>query len=130
MENFMGGLRGKVVVVTGGSGGIGTATCQRFAEEGAKVAVFDVNGDAAKRAAAQITAADGRAGALSSDITDYAGCQNAVRGAEVALGPVDVLVNNAGWDVFKTFTETSPADWQKIIGINLTGPLNLHTVGR
>ena len=124
----MRGLRGKVVVVTGGGGGIGTATCQRFAEEGAKVAVFDINGDAAKRAAAQITAVDGRAEAFACDITDYAGCQSAVRGAEVALGPVDVLVNNAGWDVFKTFTETSPADWQKIIGINLTGPLNMHHV--
>jgi 2-hydroxycyclohexanecarboxyl-CoA dehydrogenase len=122
------GLGGKVVVVTGGGGGIGTATCQRFAEEGAKVAVFDINGDAAKRAAAQITAAGGRAEAFACDITDYAGCQSAARRTEAAFGPIDVLVNNAGWDIFKPFTDTRPADWQKIIGINLSGPLNMHHV--
>src|SRR3974390_3758450 len=112
METFMRGLRGEGVVVTGGGGGIGAATCQRFAEEGAKVAVFDINGDAAKRAAAQITAAGGRAEAFACDITNYAGCQSAVRGAEVALGPVDVLVKHAGWGVFKTFTDNRPAECQ------------------
>ena len=81
----MRGLRGKVVVVTGGGGGIGTAACQRFAEEGAKVAVFDINGDAAKRAAAQITAAGGRAEAFACDITDYAGCKAGLIGFSKTL---------------------------------------------
>lgn len=122
----MRGLRDKVVVVTGGGGGIGTAACIRFAEEGAKVAVLDVDGSAAKRTADQINAGAGRAEAFACDITDYGACQNAARAAEAAFGPVDVLVNNAGWDVFRLFSETTPADWQKIIAINLTGMLNMH----
>jgi len=122
------GLSGKVVIVTGGGGGIGTATCQRFAEEGAKVAVFDIDRNAAVRTAALITDAGGRAEAFACDITDYAACQSAVRSAEAAIGPVNILVNNAGWDVFRPFAETSPSDWQKIISINLTGVLNMHHV--
>jgi 2-hydroxycyclohexanecarboxyl-CoA dehydrogenase len=99
---------------------------QRFAEEGARVAVFDIDADAAARTAARISEAAGTAQAFACDITDYAACGNAVRAAEAALGPVDVLVNNAGWDVFRPFVDTTPEDWQKIIAINLTGPLNMH----
>jgi 2-hydroxycyclohexanecarboxyl-CoA dehydrogenase len=122
----MRGLSEKIVIVTGGGGGIGTATCQRFAEEGAKVAVFDINREAAARAAALINEAGGKAAAFACDITDHAACQSAVSAAEAALGPLDILVNNAGWDVFRLFVETSPSDWQKIIGINLVGVLNMH----
>ena len=50
----------------------------------------------------------------------------AVAAAEAALGPIDVLVNNAGWDVFKPFTKTEPAEWDKLIAINLTGALHMH----
>ena len=122
----MRGLSGKIVIVTGGGGGIGTATCQRFAEEDAKVAVFDIDRDAAARTAARISEAGGKAAAFACDITDHAACQSAVSAAEAALGPLDILVNNAGWDVFRPFVETSPSDWQKIISINLTGVLNMH----
>jgi len=120
------GLADKVVVVTGGGGGIGTAASVRFAEEGAKVAVFDIDAAAGARTAERIAAAKGRAEAFACDITDHAGCQSAIRAAEAALGPVDVLVNNAGWDVFRPFTETTPDDWQKIVSINLIGMLNMH----
>lgn len=122
----MRGLNGKVVVVTGGGGGIGTAACQRFAEEGAKVAVLDIDHDAAGRTAALVAKAGGTAKAFGCDITDHAGCQSAIGAAEAALGPIDVLVNNAGWDVFRPFVETTPADWQKIIAINMIGMLNMH----
>jgi 2-hydroxycyclohexanecarboxyl-CoA dehydrogenase len=125
-EIYVRGLSGKIVIVTGGGGGIGTATCRRFAEEGAKVAVVDIDQDAASRAAAQIAEAGGKAEAFTCDITDHVACQSALRSVEAAIGPVDVLVNNAGWDVFRPFTETSPSDWQKIISINLTGVLNMH----
>jgi 2-hydroxycyclohexanecarboxyl-CoA dehydrogenase len=124
----MRGLSDKVVIVTGGGGGIGTATCNRFAQEGAKVAVFDIDGNSAGRTAAQITEAGGKAEAFACDITEYAACQQAVDAAEKAIGPADILVNNAGWDVFRPFVETSPSDWQKIISINLTGALNMHHV--
>jgi 2-hydroxycyclohexanecarboxyl-CoA dehydrogenase len=122
----MRGLSNKVVIVTGGGGGIGTATCQRFVQEGAKVAVFDIDVDSASRTTALITKAGGTAKAFACDITDYAACQKAVIAAEAGIGPVDILVNNAGWDVFRPFVETSSADWQKTISINLTGAMNMH----
>ncbi len=122
-------LSGKTVIVTGGGGGIGGATCRRFAQEGAKVAVFDMNLDAAQKVADEIRAAGGTAQAFKCDITDRAAVDAAVAGAEAALGPVAVLVNNAGWDVFKPFTKTVPAEWDKLIAINLTGALHmLHAV--
>lgn len=122
-------LSGKTVIVTGGGGGIGGATCRRFAQEGAKVAVFDMNLDAAQKVADEIKAAGGTAQAFKCDITDRAAVDAAVAGAEAALGPVGVLVNNAGWDVFKPFTKTVPAEWDKLIAINLTGALHmLHAV--
>jgi 2-hydroxycyclohexanecarboxyl-CoA dehydrogenase len=119
-------FQGKTVVVTGGGGGIGGATCRRFAAEAARVAVFDVNLDAAEQVAATIRDAGGLAQAYRCDITDRASVDAAVAAAEAALGPTDVLVNNAGWDVFKPFTKTEPAQWDRLIAINLTGALHMH----
>lgn len=119
-------LDGKTVVVTGGGGGIGGATCRRFAAEGARVAVFDMNLEAAERVAQGIRAAGGVAQAFQCNITDRAEVDAAVAATEAALGPIDVLVNNAGWDVFKPFTKTVPAEWDQLIAINLTGALHMH----
>ena len=119
-------LDGKTVVVTGGGGGIGGATCRRFAGEGAQVAVFDMNLEAAEKVADRIRAAGGVAQAFKCNITDRAEVDAAVAATEAALGPIDVLVNNAGWDVFKPFTKTVPAEWDKLIAINLTGALHMH----
>ena len=116
----------QTVVVTGGGGGIGGATCRRFAREGAKVAVFDLNAEAAEKVASGIRAEGGSAQAFRCDITDRASVDAAVAATESQLGPVDVLVNNAGWDVFKPFTKTEPAQWDKLIAINLTGALHMH----
>lgn len=122
-------LNGKTVIVTGGGGGIGGATSRRFAEEGAKVAVFDMNLEAAQKVVEGIQAAGGVAQAFQCDITQRTQVDTAVAAAEAALGPIDVLVNNAGWDVFKPFTKTVPAEWDKLIAINLTGALHmLHAV--
>lgn len=99
----MRGLKGKTAIVTGGAAGIGAAIVQRFKEEGMKVVVFDLNGEPAV------------------DITSY----DQVKQAVDAAGPVDVLVNNAGWDLFRPFLKTDPAFWQKIISINLVGAMNL-----
>jgi 2-hydroxycyclohexanecarboxyl-CoA dehydrogenase len=119
----------RTVVVTGGGGGIGGAACRRFAAEGARVAVFDLNLDAAEKVAVAIRAEGGRAQAFRCDITDRAGVDAAVAATEKALGPIDVLVNNAGWDVFKPFVKTVPAEWERLIAINLTGALHmLHAV--
>ena len=125
----MRGLKDRMVIVTGGGGGIGGATCRRFAEEGAKVAVFDIALKAAETVAASIRGAGGSAQAFGCDITDHVGVVAAVAAAESALGPVHVLVNNAGWDIFRLFKDTTPDDWQKLIAINLNGPLNMtHAV--
>ncbi|MBK6358411.1 MAG: 2-hydroxycyclohexanecarboxyl-CoA dehydrogenase [Comamonadaceae bacterium] len=117
---------GKTVIVTGGGGGIGGATCRRFAAEGAKVAVYDLNLVAAEAVAQAITVAGGSAAAFHCDITDRASVDTAVATTVAQLGPIDVLVNNAGWDVFKPFTKTSVAEWEKLIAINLTGALHMH----
>lgn len=117
---------GKTVIVTGGGGGIGGATCEQFAREGANVAVFDMNPDAAQAVVARIVQGGGRAKAFRCDITVRADVDAAVQGVQSAWGGIDVLVNNAGWDVFKPFTKTEPAQWDKLIAINLTGALHMH----
>lgn len=122
----MRGLQNKTVIVTGGGGGIGGATCRRFGEAGSRVAVFDINMESAEQTAADITQAGGVAQAFRCDITDHEGVKTAVAAAEAALGPISILVNNAGWDIFRLFKDTTPADWQKLIAINLTGALNMH----
>lgn len=119
-------FEGKTVVVTGGGGGIGGATCRRFAREGAKVAIYDLNPEAAEKVAAQIREEGGQATAFRCDITDRSSVDAAVEATLAKLGPIDVLVNNAGWDVFKPFTKTEPAQWDKLIAINLTGALHMH----
>ncbi|MBB3007673.1 2-hydroxycyclohexanecarboxyl-CoA dehydrogenase [Cupriavidus alkaliphilus] len=122
----MQGLEGKTVIVTGGGGGIGGATCLRFARAGAAVGVLDLNPEAGERVAAQIRDARGRALSVRCDITDRASVDAALAAVEQELGPIDVLVNNAGWDVFRPFVKTEPAQWERLIAINLTGALHMH----
>jgi 2-hydroxycyclohexanecarboxyl-CoA dehydrogenase len=119
-------LSGRIVLITGAGGGIGSATAKRFAEEGTKVALVDIDAAAADRAAAEIASAGGIARSFRCDVTDYAAVSGAVADAEAVLGPIDILVNNAGWDVFRPFLKTQPAEWQRLIAINLLGALNLH----
>ena len=119
-------FEGRTVVVTGGGGGIGGAVCLGFAAEGAAVAVLDRAGDAADAVATAITAAGGQAIAVESDITERASVDAAVERVTRELGPIDVLVNNAGWDMFVPFLQTEPEDWSKLIDINLVGALHMH----
>lgn len=119
----MRGLSGKTAIVTGGAGGIGSAICRRLAEEGVKVGVFDLRADAAGKIAAEI---GNGASAHACDITDLAAVEAAVAAFEAAQGPTDILVNNAGWDKFAFFLDTGPEDWDKIIAINLRGPIHMH----
>lgn len=121
-------FQGKTIVITGAGGGIGGATARRFAQKGGQVALFDRDLPAAERAAAGIAAAGGIARAFACDITDRPGIETAVAAVEREMGPIGVLVNNAGWDVFKPFLKTTPADWDRLIAINLTGALHMHHV--
>jgi len=122
----MRGIKGKVSIVTGGAGGIGASICRRFAEEGAIVAVFDINQDAAEAVVAEIRAKGGSAAAFAVDLTRQESVVAAVMAAEAQLGPTDILVNNAGWDHAAPFLKTDKALWDKIVAVNLYGPLYMH----
>lgn len=119
---------GRHVIVTGGGGGIGSATCRHLAALGASVAVLDRDIDAAGRTAAEIGEAGGKAQAFACDITRRDEVETAVGAATAAFGPVSVLVNNAGWDIFRPFLKTSPEEWRQLIDINLVGALHMHHV--
>jgi 2-hydroxycyclohexanecarboxyl-CoA dehydrogenase len=125
-EDRMRGLQDKTVIVTGGGGGIGGATCLRFAGYGARVAVLDRDLGAAERVAEAIASAGERALAVHCDITDRASVDLAVAATHREFGDIDVLVNNAGWDIFGPFAESEPAHWQRLIAINLVGALHMH----
>lgn len=122
----MNGIKDKVVIVTGGAGGIGAAICRRFAEDGAKVAVFDLNGDAAETVAGEIRQQGGQAAAFAMDLTSQESVVAAVAAVEQQLGPTDILVNNAGWDKASPFLKTDKALWDKIVAVNLYGALYMH----
>ena len=122
-------LAGQVAVVTGASSGLGVRFAKILSEAGASVALMARRTDRLDAVVAEIKAAGGVAQAFKCNITDRAEVDAAVAAAEAALGPIAVLVNNAGWDVFKPFTKTVPAEWEKLIAINLTGALHmLHAV--
>ncbi len=121
----MRGLDGKNVIVTGGGGAIGGAICRSFAGYGSRVGVFDKNLDGANKVAAEIAKAGGKAFVSGVDITDNAAVGKAIQQFEAEIGPTDVLVNNAGWDRFVNFVDTTPDLWDQIIAINLRGPLNM-----
>lgn len=119
-------LKDQTAIVTGGGGGIGGATCHRLAAEGARVAIFDRNREAAQLIADSISSNGGMARTFVCDISDRAAVDREVASTEEALGPIDILVNNAGWDIFKPFVKTEPDEWERLIAINLMGPLHLH----
>lgn len=119
-------LSGKVAVVTGGGGGIGRAICTRLGEEGCAVAILDINGEAAAETAARITDGKGKAKSYQADITDREAVIATVAAVESDLGPIDVLVNNAGWDRIGNFLDQEAELWQKVVDINLWGPIYMH----
>lgn len=124
----MRGLNGKVALVTGAAGGMGRAICRRLVEEGCSIAAFDIDAERLDAFAAEF-GKDGRVYQAAVDISDYAAVCRAVAAAEAALGPVGILVNNAGWDKFSNFLDTDEALRAKVVAINLNGPINMfHAV--
>ena len=111
-------LEGKVALVTGGVGGIGSATCERLAAEGARVVVADLDEGRARELAARI---DGMG--VQMDVRDTGSVGQAVAAAEAELGPIGVLVNNAGIADDDFFTRTDEAQWDRVIAVNLRGVL-------
>lgn len=124
----MKGLNGKVALVTGAAGGMGRQICRRLVEEGCSVAMLDIDKTGLESLVADIGGA-AKVFPVAVDISNYSAVCNAVDAAEKALGPVDLLVNNAGWDKFSNFLDTDEALRQKVISINLNGPVNMfHAV--
>jgi meso-butanediol dehydrogenase / (S,S)-butanediol dehydrogenase / diacetyl reductase len=112
----MGLLEGKCAVVTGGGSGIGRATCRRMAEEGARVAVFDVDEESAKAVAGEVGGA-----AYGVDVGDPEALRAAVDAAAAELGGLSIIYNNAGTASFNKLHEMDPSEWERVLRVNLTG---------
>ena len=118
-------LSGKVAIVTGSGGGIGQATAQRFAAEGAHVWVTDINGEAAEETVRGIKAKGGAATAMLVDVSKGQDLTALVRNVDAAHGRADVLVNNAGILVRGEVRQLSDAEWTKLREVNLDAILRL-----
>jgi NAD(P)-dependent dehydrogenase (short-subunit alcohol dehydrogenase family) len=113
---------GSMAVVTGGGSGIGRATAQMLATRGAVVAVVDLDEAGAQQTAELIGKAGGRAAAFRADVSRAAELDRAVDGAFAALGPLEIMVNNAGiLDGYFDVDETDEAVWRRVLDIDLTG---------
>jgi 3alpha(or 20beta)-hydroxysteroid dehydrogenase len=114
----MGRLNNKVAIITGGARGMGAATARLFVAEGAKVMIADLLDADGEKLAAELGAA---ARFLRHDVTDEDSWTRIIAATESAFGPVDVLVNNAGILMFKTIAETTRAEFQRVLDVNLVG---------
>ncbi len=112
----MGLLEGRRAVVTGGGSGIGRATCRRMAQEGARVAVLDVDGDAAAAVANELGGVS-----FGVDVGDPEAVRAAVDASASALGGLDIIYNNAGTASFDSLHKLDPAEWDRVLRVNLTG---------
>lgn len=119
-------MSNRVALVTGGAAGIGEGISRTLGAKGFKVAVADLNLEAAKKVAEEIVAAGGTAVAVPIDVTDTASVNAAVEQTTAELGPVEIAVNNAGWDDFMTFLQTDEDFWNKIVDINFKGQLRVN----
>jgi NAD(P)-dependent dehydrogenase (short-subunit alcohol dehydrogenase family) len=117
-------LVGKIVLVTGGGNGIGAATCRAFAAAGACVAVLDLAAAAVETVAADIGGRGGNATAHKVDAADRARFTAVAAEIAEASGGIDSLVNGAGTTVRPMIAEMAPEDWDRVIGVNLTGAFN------
>jgi len=111
----------RVAVVTGAASGMGLAIGRRLAARGDRVALLDLRGETALRAAEGLREAGARAIAAEVDVTDRSAVEGALEKVRAELGPVEIMVTSAGLDAFESFTDITVASWERILAINLTG---------
>jgi 2-hydroxycyclohexanecarboxyl-CoA dehydrogenase len=122
-------MSNRVALVTGGAQGIGKGIATTLGENGFRVAIADLNLGAAEETAKEISAAGGEAIAVQIDVTSGDSVRDAIGDVESALGPIEIVVNNAGWDDFMPFVKTDEEFWDKILDINFKGALRVcHAV--
>jgi len=114
----MRGLKDKRVLITGGAGGIGTATAKRFLEEGSRVVVLDYNEEANARIEDELPSLSGT---INADVSDADAVARAFRELENITGGLDVLINNAGISIRHKFMDITPEEWRKVLDVNLNG---------
>ena len=114
-------LQGKVAIVTGAASGLGRAIAMRYAKEGARVAIADVNEDAAGAVAREVAGAGGQAIGLTMDVTSEDAVDRGVADTVAAYGGVDILVSNAGIQIVNAVQDLSYADWKRMLAIHLDG---------
>jgi NAD(P)-dependent dehydrogenase (short-subunit alcohol dehydrogenase family) len=115
-------LENKVAIVTGGASGIGRAICELFVEEGARVAVADVDAQGGQETVRNIKAAKGEAFFVRTDVSREVEVEKMVQATVSAYGTVNVLVNDAAVFVFGLVENVTDADWQRVLGVNVLGP--------
>ena len=120
----MGKLDNKVAIVTGAGRGIGRGIAEKLAAEGATVVVTDLNEATAKETAEAVNGVGIGAVGIWADVTSRESVEAMVAQVHRQFGRIDVLVNNAGWDKASPFVDSDPADWDRIVQINLYGVLN------
>jgi 2-hydroxycyclohexanecarboxyl-CoA dehydrogenase len=124
-------LAGRTALVTGGARGIGAAIAARLAEEGARVAICDLDVTGAQDLADRLSADGPRCVAHHLDLADLDSIQDAVAAATAALGPLDILVNNAGIDRIEKFLDSESSTWDRLLTVNLRGTIGMcHEVAR
>jgi len=114
-------LKGKVAIVTGGAMGIGEATARELAAQGATVALFDVNPEAASRTAADISKTGAACDFFPCDVSQSADCEAAVEAVASKYAAIDILISNAGIQDYGDVVSTTEAAWDRLMGINLKG---------
>ena len=118
-------MSNRVALVTGAAQGIGKGIATAMAAQGFRVAIADMNIETATQTAKDIAEAGGTAVAVEINVTETASVAAAVRAIETELGPVEVVVNNAGWDDFMPFVATSEEFWDKVLDVNFKGALRV-----
>ena len=117
-------LKGKVAIITGAGGGIGRGIALKFGSLGAQVVAADIKLEGAGETISLLEKGGAKGLALNTDITSLAQVQEMVKTTLSTFGKIDILVNNAGWDKIEAFIKNTPEFWDRVIAINLKGPIH------